>query len=282
MKRLLYRIKTYFFCIIIFLSQNYSYASEFTTDKSKVNQPLYQKYVYSYSNIETAVVESEPNSNRDSEEAFNQLKSYIEEDRSLLLRKDYTKGTLLHLAAFHNSFRAASYIISQAPELINSTNDATKYDAQTPLHLAVQANGTGHKKELIKLLIDNGANINATDSYGRKPIHYACLNLDQIMNAGSNDINIQDNAGNTILHLQTKDWVTKGISSHCIKEILKKDINTNIRNIHGYTALDLLKRQKLNHKNENLETEKEEVRKLLVKRKWKDLFGNLLDFLPSN
>jgi ankyrin repeat protein len=258
-------IKAYFLCCIILLSQNHSYASEFKTGNNHINKTSYQK---KYCNkIETDVVDSKPNSNRDSEEVFNQLKSCIEADKSLLLRKDYIKGTLLHLAAFYNSFRAASYIISQAPELVNIKNDATKYDAQTPLHLAVQANGTGDKEKLIKLLIDNGANIRATDIYGRQPIHYACLNLDQIMNAGANDINVQDNVGNTILHLQTKDWVKNGISVNCVKEILKKNINTKIRNIDGYTALDLLERQKLNHKNEYLESSKEEVRKLLVNRK---------------
>lgn len=266
--KFLNKIKPYFIFFFLVV-QSHSYAADYTINKIKPDQVL-------SSEIVSALIDSrKDNSNADPKESLQKFKSYISQNKSLLLQKDYPKGTLLHLAAFYNCLEAAKYIISQAPELVNVTNDITKYDGQTPLHLAVRSMGMGSKKKLIKLLIDNGANIKAVDAYGRQPIHYACSSLDQIMKAGADDINVQDSIGNTILHLQTQNWNTKGISASCVQGILKRGINASIKNVHGDTALDLLKKYKLSHKHEYLEREKEKVRKLLIKRKWKDFFNNL-------
>ena len=75
--------------------------------------------------------------------------------------QDGHKNTALHWAASRNSEFAIQYLIAQGANL-----ESKDSQGRTPLHLAVigALNDEPDKIKVIKRLLRNGANINATDS----------------------------------------------------------------------------------------------------------------------
>ena len=121
-------------------------------------------------------------------------------------------------------------------------------DGDSPLHIAIfLAN-----YDIIKILLDNNANVNLVDKWGQTPIHrlYFCLNntnllkiLELLINYKCN-FHKQDVNGNTILHLTLKQLIKLNIK---INNILKKFvlklkflIPNNIKNNENITITDLL------------------------------------------
>jgi len=68
-------------------------------------------------------------------------------------------------------------MIKTAKELIAAGHDvsAPDNDSWTPLHFAAQANSLG----VVKLLIENGANIEALEINGNTPLWVATMNFDK-------------------------------------------------------------------------------------------------------
>jgi RNA polymerase sigma factor (sigma-70 family) len=87
---------------------------------------------------------------------------------------------------------------------------------QTPLHTAVSVN----QKEVVELLLANGADINARDEADLTPLHWGAAAGHQeivaLLLANSSDINAQDKAGRTPLY-----WATKN-SHTSIMELLSR------------------------------------------------------------
>ena len=77
-------------------------------------------------------------------------------------------------------------------------------DYSTPLHLAAQANGD---PAVIQALLDAGAYIEAKNTYGESPLHYAALNWNspiiRVLIEGGASIEATDNKGRTPLHYAT-------------------------------------------------------------------------------
>lgn len=101
----------------------------------------------------------------------------------------------------------------------------------TPLHNAV---GEGHL-EVVRLLLEKGANVGAVTTEERTPLHMACYNgnkeiIECLVAKGSN-INQQEKDGNTPTHiLAERGW------SEALSFLLEKNPDLSIKNIYGLTA----------------------------------------------
>lgn len=93
--------------------------------------------------------------------------------------------------------------IEKVKQLLEKDNELVKLrdiNNDTPLHLACRA---AHK-EIVELLILNGADVNAKNDYGRSPLHLAwrekgSARISQILIENGADINLKNNFGETPL-----------------------------------------------------------------------------------
>ncbi|KAI6658522.1 Ankyrin repeat domain-containing protein 27-like [Oopsacas minuta] len=76
--------------------------------------------------------------------------------------------TFLHMACLHGNYSLSKLFIIKGAD-VNTRTYAHKH---TPLHLAAQYNHSG----VVKLLIENGAEIHAKDVNGCTPLHYSATN----------------------------------------------------------------------------------------------------------
>ena len=112
--------------------------------------------------------------------------------------------------------------------------NSTLLDDWTALHLAANE---GHK-EVVRVLLDFGANIEAETRMNRRALHIACLrgNLEvvKILIEGKADRNPKDKDSYTPLH-----FVSENGSNEIIKLLLENGALSNIKNYQGNTPLDL-------------------------------------------
>ena len=96
------------------------------------------------------------------------------------LQNQYNLTLALFEAVQNNSLTDVKQILDRLPPnqvsiLVNSrTNPASAGEGETPLHIAVK-NGN---REMVKFLLDKGADVNAGDKYEATPLHFACRNGD--------------------------------------------------------------------------------------------------------
>jgi ankyrin repeat protein len=95
---------------------------------------------------------------------------------------------------------------------------------RTPLHLAIYSNFS----EIVRMLIDAGANLNVQDKHGDTPLHVAIMKnnpiiVQMLIDAGAN-LNMQAKNGRTALHwavdLREKEIVRMLIDGGARKDIL--------------------------------------------------------------
>lgn len=113
---------------------------------------------------------------------------------------------------------------------LNATSGNWAY--KTALHYAA---GSETNLEILRLLIKNGANLNARNSEKETPVHLAVLEkrddaLAELVTAGA-DINAQDKRGNTPLILAVKEKSPKAV-----RILLKAGAEVRIKNNEGFTA----------------------------------------------
>jgi ankyrin repeat protein len=95
----------------------------------------------------------------------------------------------------------------------------------------------------LQLLLENGADINATTSDGWCPIHSASRwnqadVLSILLQSGAN-INAQTNSGQTALHIASSDRECR----QCLELLLwDKNTDTSLKNSLGETAYDICQR----------------------------------------
>lgn len=105
---------------------------------------------------------------------------------------------------------------------------------ETALHVA---SATG-RAEMVRLLLDAGANVNVTtSSEGRTPLHLACLNgnvdlVKLLLNCATCYVDAQDYDGNTALHL-----VSQAGNARLVGLLLRHGANVDARNRHDMTPL---------------------------------------------
>jgi ankyrin repeat protein len=168
----------------------------------------------------------------------NKVKALLQTDPKLVSSKDGNGDTPLHVAALHGQVQAAQALVDagadvnaknnygaftpgdlwgvyssnnhQDPVTLLSVHGVDTKDMQngyTPLDLAIMS--VKHK-DLVKLLVDKGANVNAQASSGATPLFWAVLRDQKddaqfLLDHGAN-VNATDAYGDTILdsalHLQ--------------------------------------------------------------------------------
>ncbi|XP_055308999.1 rabankyrin-5-like [Sitodiplosis mosellana] len=159
---------------------------------------------------------SSPNSKGDSP-LWSALESEQDEIASVLVRHgvdidcwsstgpEGCLQTLLHRAIDENRESAAMFLIRSRCDLdsprqtgLNGEGDNKILDKASPLHLCCQWGLV----QVLKTLIDHGANVNAVDSLNRTPLHTAIENQHEeiimiLLCHPSINLKIRDKAGNT-------------------------------------------------------------------------------------
>jgi len=110
--------------------------------------------------------------------------------------------------------------------------NATDDSGCTALHCASK----NERTDTVTLLIDNGANVNATDKYGSPPLHYALHNkqtdiINMLINRGT-DINAKDTYGWTALFYASRNGYT-----HMAALLINNDADINATDNDGLTPL---------------------------------------------
>ena len=104
---------------------------------------------------------------------------------------------------------------------------------ETPLTLAVKFADV----KLVQLLLDAGAKIDAQDAWGRTALFYAPILSEtfKVLLSAKADVHAADAEGNTILMYK----VSQSASLDEVDELLRLDVNPNLQNQDGETALDV-------------------------------------------
>ncbi|XP_045473074.1 serine/threonine-protein phosphatase 6 regulatory ankyrin repeat subunit A-like isoform X2 [Harmonia axyridis] len=102
------------------------------------------------------------------EHGYLQVCGSLLEHKAFINSKSRNGQTALHLAAKYGFIHLVRFLIKEH----NAVVDILTLKKQTPLHLAAAAG----QIEVCKLLLELGADIDATDELGQKPIHAACSN----------------------------------------------------------------------------------------------------------
>lgn len=142
------------------------------------------------------------------------------------LESVFRKKTL-HDALQKNDMKELRWLIKKGEDV----NLKDGWKGFTPLHLAVDEN----KEEMVKVLISEGAHIDAPDSMGKTPIFYAhTIEMAELLISQGADINAKNKKGDTVL--------LSALSSR-VKEIpeylLTRGAEVNVRNSQGNTPLHL-------------------------------------------
>ncbi|CAH1993637.1 unnamed protein product [Acanthoscelides obtectus] len=103
-----------------------------------------------------------------SEQGFLPVCDSLLTNKAFINSKSRNGRTALHLAAMNGYIHLVKFLIKDH----NAVIDILTLKKQTPLHLAAAAG----QIEVCKLLLELGADIDATDEQGQKPIHAACQN----------------------------------------------------------------------------------------------------------
>ena len=137
---------------------------------------------------------------------------------------------------------------------VNTINN----DGDTPLHYACERD---EHDEIVKILLDKGANVYAKNNKGNTPLHQACkikndhFKTIDILLKYKSDINSKNNVGNTPLHsffssmcsvIESKKQQEKEI---LIMLLSHKKVDVNIKNNHGCTPLHYASNTEEYHNN---------------------------------
>lgn len=113
-------------------------------------------------------------------------------------------GQDIHEAVKKNDLALVSDLIERNPELVNAQDG----DGRTPLHWVVRAIPTN--LDLLLLLIEKGADINARDNNGVVALHSAARRANKeavtLLIANGAELDVKDNTGNTPLSYAAVFW----------------------------------------------------------------------------
>jgi len=178
-------------------------------------------------------------------------KTFIEDllkYESNTLFADNTGNNSFHLSILSRDIEIIKLILKHSEKtiIINSRTD----NGKTPLHYAVNL----QEIKIVKLLLENGANIDLQDyEHEYNILHYAInfgsKELVEFCLTNNIDINRQDIFGNTALHYS----VIEGNNEILNMVIEQKQVNCNLWNIEGKLPLHLFFKYSSNVKKEILD-----------------------------
>lgn len=135
-------------------------------------------------------------------------------------------------AAENNEIETVETLLRSDSQLVCSTDE----DMYTPLH---RASYNGHV-EVLKILLTNGADINARTLDGWQPFHCACrwdnLEAAKLLLSLGADKHSVTNGNNTALHLAASNGEAESVIKYLLAE---SDIDVTIKNTAGDTAEDV-------------------------------------------
>jgi ankyrin repeat protein len=127
-------------------------------------------------------------------------------------------------------------MLSGNPRRVNAGawNRGKLNPARTPLIDAIQF----HQTDVVKLLIEKGAKVNAKDEFGDIPLHYAALSANvevvELLIAKGTNVNAKGYWRYTPLHNAAKTG-----SKDVIDLLLKNGAKVNVKNIYNVTPLGI-------------------------------------------
>jgi ankyrin repeat protein len=141
---------------------------------------------------------------------------------------------LYHNSEFSELLKKLNNLRDQVPgEDIDEVIDA---QGATALHKAVDL----LNKDIIKALLDSGADVNKSNKDGLTPLHQAAMNgsleaMQALLGSDKINLNAKDNYQKTALHytiLHTDDQ-----AASLVESLLKKEVDVNARDQDGETVL---------------------------------------------
>ena len=85
--------------------------------------------------------------------------------------------------------------LTQLSRVLDVKNIPGDYDNRTAMHLA----SAGGHEEIIKLLINEGCDVNVLDRFGRTPLYEACINRNEgcvnLLREAGGQLQLQDAGG---------------------------------------------------------------------------------------
>ncbi len=161
--------------------------------------------------------------------------------------RNLSGDTLLHVAVFREKAEAVRLLLGAGanPDVLNTKPAWDPPAAYSPLHWAAVENMT----EIVKLLLDGGADINIPDSYGQTPLLMSVMQdtaMTVFLVAKGADVDKANLSGNTPLH-EAVVGGKKGI----VTLLLEKGAKINQKDRQSRTPLDV--------------AEDEDMKKLLLK-----------------
>ena len=147
------------------------------------------------------------------------------------------------MASIHKAARAGNVeklrrLLAEgvSPDLIY--NQHAFYVTKTPLHCLCQRNNGGDRAACFELLRDAGANLEASDSEGYRPLHFAArsksVELVSLLVQARVNVNATGNGGVTALHLAGR----RG-AADCIEVLLAAGADIDARTSAGRRPFDM-------------------------------------------
>jgi ankyrin repeat protein len=151
------------------------------------------------------------------------------------VRDDYNR-TPLYTASWVGLASVAQWLLNRGANV-----NAQHIGLLTPLHVAAGMDG---RFEIVRILLDHKADVNARDAYGRAVLHHALnssrslheLDVVRILLEHGADPNARDNKGSTPLH---NSLSREALSLEVIRLLLKYGANIDAENNEGKTALHI-------------------------------------------
>ncbi|XP_046567998.1 serine/threonine-protein phosphatase 6 regulatory ankyrin repeat subunit A-like [Haliotis rubra] len=154
----------------------------------------------------------------------------VKNGANLSLKADRSNN-ILHLACFRGHVEVVKYVLSQNAVDINSRGNSSK----TPV---MDAGRNGHK-DMVELLVQNGANLSLSDAHGDNILHYVCSGghvevLKYVLSRDTEDINRRGNGNKTPV-------MVAGERGHrdVVELLVQKGANLSLRDARSDNILHL-------------------------------------------
>ena len=137
----------------------------------------------------------------------------------------------LYVALYGENEKVSKLLFDKVPELVNKI--VKPCSGSYPIHLVSEQGN----EEMLKMLLEKGANCSVKDKFGMEPIHHAAkkghLNIVKLLIQRNRNLTKSINkARQTALHLSVK---FKDIE--IVKELLKSGAQINVQDMHKITPL---------------------------------------------